>query len=82
MWPLILGIVSAIGSGYYLWQDHETSKDIEDSVSQMEAYIELLAGRMSLSEFIDAAWPSLLIIAFILLVGYIIATPQRRRVRI
>ncbi len=77
--PLIFGAISAIGSAAYLWLDWRTSKDIESSVSQMEAYIELLSGQMGLEEFLMSAWPSLLLIGLILIGGYIISTPQKRR---
>lgn len=78
MLPLIFGAVSAIGSAAYLYFDWRTSQDIDSSVSQMESYIELLNGQMTLPEFLDAAWPSLVLIAVILIGGYIVATPQRK----
>ena len=74
-------VVSAIGSALYLWLDYETSKDIAESTSQMESYIDLLNGVMGIDEFLANAWPSLLLFGGILLVGYLIATPQRRKVR-
>lgn len=79
MWPLIFGAISALGSAFYLWADWKTSEDIDSSVSQMEQYIELLSGQMSLGEFLQNAWPSLCIIGFVLLMAFIIATPQRRK---
>lgn len=79
VWPLIFGAVSAIGSAFYLWSDWKTSQDIEDSVSQMEYYVQLLSNQMSLSEFLEAAWPSLLVIGLIMVAGYVIATPKRRK---
>lgn len=79
MWPLIFGAISALGSAFYLWADWKTSEDIEDSVSQMEQYIELLSGRMGIEEFLQNAWPSLLFIGAVLLVAFIVATPQRRK---
>lgn len=81
MWPLIFAAISAAGSAFYLWADWETSKDIDDSVSQMEQYIELLSGQMGIEEFLENAWPSLCIIGFVLLTAFIIATPQRRKER-
>lgn len=86
MWPLvvvrILSIAGSVGSIFYLWQDYQTSKDIEGSVSQMEQYIELLSGRMGVMEFLENAWPSLLVIGLVLLTAFVIATPQRRRERV
>ena len=82
MWPLIFAAISAAGSAFYLWADWETSKDIDDSVSQMEQYIELLSGQMGIEEFLENAWPSLCIIGLVLLTAFIIATPQRRKERI
>lgn len=77
--PIILGAVSAIGSAVYLYLDWQTSKDIDDSVSQMEYYVELLSGQMSLADFLSEAWPSLIAIGLILLGGYIVATPNKRK---
>ena len=74
-------VVSAIGSALYLWLDYETSKDIAESTSQMESYIDLLNGVMSIDEFLANAWPSLLLFAGILIVGYLVATPQKKKVR-
>lgn len=82
MWPLIFAAISAAGSAFYLWADWKTSKDINDSVSQMEQYIELLSGQMGIEEFLENAWPSLCIIGLVLLTAFIIATPQRRKERI
>lgn len=79
---MIFGIISAAGSVFYLWADWKTSKDIDDSVSQMEQYIELLFGQMGIEEFLENAWPSLCIIGLVLLTAFIIATPQRRKERI
>ena len=79
---MIFGIISAAGSVFYLWADWKTSKDIDDSVSQMEQYIELLSGQMGIEEFLENAWPSLCIIGLVLLTAFIIATPQRRKERI
>ncbi len=78
-WPLLIGVASAIGSAIYLWQDWRTARDIEDSVSQMEAYLRLLEGQMTLTEFLEAAWPSLALLGAVLVLGYIIATPRRAR---
>ncbi|MFT0899766.1 hypothetical protein [Candidatus Methanoprimaticola sp. MG2] len=78
MLPLVVGALSAIGSVVYLYLDWNTSQDIADSVSQMEYYVNLLNGQMSLTEFIEGAWPSMVVIGLILLAGYIIATPQRK----
>lgn len=77
--PLIFGVVSAIGSAAYLYLDWRTSQDIDESVSQMEAYIKILNGQMGLSEFVSEAWPSLVLFGIILLGGYIVATPKKRR---
>lgn len=82
MWPLIFAGISAIGSAFYLWADWKTSQDIDDSVAQMEQYIELLSGRMGVMEFLENAWPSLLVIGLVLLTAFVIATPQRRRERV
>lgn len=79
MWPLIFGAVSAIGSAFYLWSDWRTSQDMAESVSQMEYYIQLLSNQITLQQFLEAAWPSLLAIGAIMIAGYIIATPKRRK---
>lgn len=79
MLPLLIGAISAIGSAVYLYLDWNTSQDIADSVSQMEYYVNLLNGQMSLTEFVDGAWPSMVLIGLILLAGFVIATPQRRK---
>lgn len=79
MLPLVVGALSAIGSVVYLYLDWNTSQDIADSISQMEYYVNLLNGQMSLTEFIEGAWPSMVVIGLILLAGYIIATPQRKK---
>ena len=50
-------------------------------MTQMDAYIAMLNNQMTLEEFIQEAWPSMLLIMGILLAGYIIATPTRRYVR-
>lgn len=76
-----LPVVSAIGSALYLWLDYETSKDIAESTSQMESYIDLLSGVMGIDEFLANAWPSLLLFGAIFVVGYLIATPQKKKVR-
>lgn len=79
MWPLIFAGLSALGSAFYLWADWNTSKDIEDSVSQMEYYIDLLSQQMTIEEFLAGAWPSLVAIGLVLLIAFVIATPQRRK---
>ena len=81
MWPLVFGLISAAGSAFYLWADWQTSKDIDDSVSQMQQYIDLLSGQMGIQEFLENAWPSLCMIVIVLLAAFIIATPQRKRER-
>lgn len=81
MWPLIMGAVSAIGSAFYLWADWRTSQDIAESTSQMQHYIDLINGVMGPEEFVAEAWPSFVMIFLILVAGYIIATPGRRRRR-
>lgn len=76
-----LPVISAVGSALYLWLDYETSKDIAESTSQMESYIELMNGVMGIDEFLATAWPSLVLFAFIFIVGYLISTPQKRKIR-
>lgn len=79
MWPLIFGAISAIGSAFYLWADWKTSQDIDDSVAQMEYYLQLLSQQMTIEEFLQAAWPSLVAIGIVLLAAFVIATPQRKK---
>ena len=78
--PLILGAISAIGSAIYLYLDWQTSESIEGSVSQMEYLMSLLDGQLTITEFLSEGWPFLLAVGLILIGGYVVATPRKRRV--
>ena len=76
-----LPILSAVGTaivGIFTIVDLHNASSMEDSMTQMDAYMAMLGNRMTLDEFIAEVWPSILLIAGILLAGYIIATPRRR----
>jgi ABC-type spermidine/putrescine transport system permease subunit I len=75
--PILSAIGTAIG-GLFTLVDIQNAESMEDSMTQMEAYIAMLENRMTLDEFIGEVWPSLLLILGILLAGYIVATPKRR----
>ncbi|MBR4685941.1 MAG: hypothetical protein IKP04_05370 [Candidatus Methanomethylophilaceae archaeon] len=78
--PALSAIGTAIG-GLFTLVDLQNAQSMEDSMTQMDAYIAMLNNQMTLEEFIQEAWPSLFLIMGILLAGYIIATPKRRYVR-
>jgi ABC-type spermidine/putrescine transport system permease subunit I len=78
--PALSAIGTAIG-GIFTLVDLQNAQSMEDSMTQMDAYIAMLNNQMTLEEFIQEAWPSMLLIMGILLAGYIIATPKRRYVR-
>ena len=75
--PILSAIGTAIG-GLFTIVDIQNAESMEDSMTQMEAYIAMLENRMTFDEFIGEAWPSMLLIFGILLAGYIVATPKRR----
>lgn len=75
----VVGAAGTLLGGYLVYRDYQISQDMADSVSQMEYYVGLINGMMGPEEFIAGAWPSLLAIFLILVAGYIIATPQRRK---
>ena len=77
--PIISILGTAVG-GLFTAIDLANANSMENSISQMEAYVALLESRMTVTEFLEEAWPSMLLIFGILLAGYIIATPKRRRV--
>lgn len=81
MIQFILPILSAAGvglGGLFTFLDWRNAQSMEESTSQMEAYLAMLDNQMTIEEFIQEAWPSMLLILGILLAGYIIATPKRR----
>ena len=78
--PVLSAIGTAIG-GFFTLVDLQNAQSMEDSMTQMDAYIAMLNDQMTLEEFIQEVWPSLFLIMGILLAGYIIATPKRRYVR-
>ena len=75
--PALSAIGTAIG-GFFTLVDLQNAQSMEDSMTQMDAYIAMLNNQMTLEEFIQEVWPSLFLIMGILLAGYIIATPKRR----
>ncbi|MBR6214435.1 MAG: hypothetical protein IKQ67_07340 [Candidatus Methanomethylophilaceae archaeon] len=75
--PILSAIGTAIG-GIFTFVDLQNAQSMEDSMTQMEAYMAMLENRMTLDEFIGEVWPSLLLIFGIILAGYIVATPKRR----
>ncbi len=75
--PILSAVGTAIG-GIFTIVDLQNASSMEDSITQMDAYMAMLGNRMTLDEFIAEVWPSILLIAGILLAGYIIATPRRR----
>ncbi|MBR6213583.1 MAG: hypothetical protein IKQ67_02930 [Candidatus Methanomethylophilaceae archaeon] len=75
--PILSAVGTAIG-GIFTIVDLHNASSMEDSMTQMDAYMAMLENRMTLDEFIAEVWPSILLIAGILLAGYIIATPRRR----
>ncbi len=75
--PILSAVGTAIG-GIFTIVDLHNASSMEDSMTQMDAYMAMLENRMTLDEFIAEVWPSMLLIAGILLAGYIIATPRRR----
>ncbi len=75
--PILSAVGTAIG-GLFTVIDLNNARSMEDSMTQMDAYMAMLENRMTLDEFFAEAWPSILLIAGILLAGYIIATPRRR----
>lgn len=75
--PILSAVGTAIG-GLFTVIDLNNARSMEDSMTQMDAYMAMLENRMTLDEFIVEVWPSMLLIAGILLAGYIIATPRRR----
>ncbi len=77
--PILSAVGTAIG-GIFTIVDLHNASSMEDSMTQMDAYMAMLENRMTLDEFIAEVWPSMLLIAGILLAGYIIATPRRRYV--
>ncbi len=77
--PILSAVGTAIG-GIFTIVDIHNASSMEDSMTQMDAYMAMLENRMTLDEFIAEVWPSILLIAGILLAGYIIATPKRRYV--
>ncbi len=77
--PILSAVGTAIG-GIFTIVDLHNASSMEDSMTQMDAYMAMLENRMTLDEFIAEVWPSILLIAGILLAGYIIATPRRRYV--
>ena len=77
--PILSAVGTAIG-GIFTLVDFRNASSMEDSMTQMDAYMAMLENRMTLDEFIAEVWPSILLIAGILLAGYIIATPRRRYV--
>jgi len=78
--PILSAVGTAIG-GIFTIVDLHNASSMEDSMTQMDAYMAMLENRMTLDEFIAEVWPSILLIAGILLAGYIIATPRRRYAR-
>ena len=78
--PALSAIGTAIG-GLFTLVDLQNAQSMEDSMTQMDAYIAMLNNQMTLEEFIQEVWPSLFLIMGILLAGYIISTPKRRYVR-
>lgn len=71
--PMIFGIIGLVGTGvdfYNAWR-------MDNYVSQMDKYVEFFQGQTTLYDFLGACWPSLLLIFSILILGFIIATPQR-----
>lgn len=78
--PILSAVGTAIG-GIFTIVDLHNASSMEDSMTQMDAYMAMLENRMTLDEFIAEVWPSMLLIAGILLAGYIIATPRRRYAR-
>ena len=80
--PVILKVGSVVGTALGVWilgKEIQVSEDMDQSVSEFEALVELLQGQMTFSEFLQAGWPVLLLIGVILICGYIIATPNKRR---
>ncbi len=75
--PILSALGTAIG-GIFTLVDIQNAQSMEDSMTQMDAYMAMLENRMTVDEFIAEVWPSMLLIAGILLAGYIIATPRRR----
>ena len=75
--PILSALGTAVG-GIFTIVDLHNASSMEDSMTQMDAYMAMLENRMTLDEFIGEVWPSVLLILGILLAGYIIATPKRR----
>ena len=75
--PILSAIGTAVGGIFTLIDIHNASS-MEDSMTQIDAYMAMLSNQMTLEEFLQEAWPSMMLIAGILLAGYIIATPKRR----
>lgn len=77
MLPWILAGLLTVGT---FAVDFINASRMEDSVSQMDHYISMLQGQMTVEEFFSVAWPSLAFILMIFVACFIIATPKRRRV--
>ncbi|MBE6518332.1 MAG: hypothetical protein E7Z70_02155 [Thermoplasmata archaeon] len=75
--PILIEVgLVAIGGAFSIldWYD---AQSMSESVSQMEMYYKLIQGQTTFFDFIGQAWPSLLLIAGVLLLGFTISTPQR-----
>ena len=80
-WPILIELgLLAVGGAASLF-DWFNAQSMDESSSQMKAYMELLSNQTTLFDFVGQAWPSLLFICGLLLLAFTIATPQRPRRR-
>ena len=80
-WPILIEVgILAVGGVCSLF-DWFNAQSMDESSSQMKAYMDLLSHQTTLFDFVGQAWPSLLFILGVLLLGFTISTPQRKHNR-
>ncbi len=81
MIPILIEVGLLAVGGVFSAIDYVNARSMEDSKDQFAAYYDLLANQTTFYDFIGQAWPSLLFMAGVLLLGFTIAHPKRRPVR-
>ena len=79
VWPLLIEAAFIGVGGAFSIVDWFNADRMAESTSQYQAYLDLIANQTTFYDFIGQAWPSLIFVAGVLLIGFTIATPKRKK---